>query len=152
MGGSEIPVEAGDGMHSVAMVGIVEKDGRILIIRRADNGRWEPPAGIMEKDETFQECVVREILEETGVTASPVRITGVYKNMVHPKRPVTVAWLCRYVSGEPTPSGESSAVEWASREEVVRRVAPAHAARITDALDYDGEVVARPHDGSVFLD
>lgn len=43
---SQVPI------HSVAMVGVVAKNGLVLCICRKDNGHWEPPAGILERDET----------------------------------------------------------------------------------------------------
>ena len=56
-------------IHSVSVAGVVvDEAGRVLIIQRRDNGRWEPPGGILERDETFEEGVVREVAEETGVT------------------------------------------------------------------------------------
>ncbi|MCX4959139.1 NUDIX domain-containing protein [Streptomyces virginiae] len=37
------------------------------MIRRADNGAWEPPGGILERDERPEEGVLREVAEETGI-------------------------------------------------------------------------------------
>jgi 8-oxo-dGTP pyrophosphatase MutT (NUDIX family) len=55
-----------DRPHSVSVAGIVVNDeGKILVIRRRDNGHWEPPGGILELDETFEEGVRREVHEET---------------------------------------------------------------------------------------
>ncbi|MFE1885628.1 NUDIX hydrolase, partial [Streptomyces diastatochromogenes] len=40
-------------LHSVSVAGVVvREDGRLLAIRRADNGTWELPGGILELDET----------------------------------------------------------------------------------------------------
>jgi 8-oxo-dGTP pyrophosphatase MutT (NUDIX family) len=41
-------------MHSVSVASIVvgERE-RVLLIRRRDNGRWEPPGGVLELGETF---------------------------------------------------------------------------------------------------
>ncbi|MET0187624.1 MAG: NUDIX domain-containing protein, partial [Pseudonocardia sediminis] len=39
--------------HAVAAVGVVvDDDGRVLVVQRRDNGRWEPPGGHMETGET----------------------------------------------------------------------------------------------------
>jgi 8-oxo-dGTP diphosphatase len=57
---------------------VIRKDGRILIARRkegqAHEGLWEFPGGKIEENETPQECLVREIEEELGLTvrAGPV--------------------------------------------------------------------------------
>ncbi len=68
--------------HSVsAGAAVIREDGRVLAIRRADNGEWAPPGGIAELDEDPRDTVRREVLEETGVTIEPYQLTGVYKNM-----------------------------------------------------------------------
>ncbi len=32
---------------------IIDDRGRVLVIRRADNGQWEPPGGILELGESI---------------------------------------------------------------------------------------------------
>jgi 8-oxo-dGTP pyrophosphatase MutT (NUDIX family) len=49
--------------------------GRILLIRRSDNGLWAVPAGGMELGETVRQCAIREVVEETGLT--PVALTPI---------------------------------------------------------------------------
>lgn len=41
--------------------------GRILLIKRSDNGLWAVPAGGMELGDTVYECALRETYEETGL-------------------------------------------------------------------------------------
>jgi len=68
--------------HSVSVTGVVVRsDGRILAIKREDDGRWVPPGGVLELDETPHQGVVREVFEETGVKVQPEKLVGVYKNM-----------------------------------------------------------------------
>ena len=68
--------------HSVSVAGIVIDDaGRVLVIQRRDNGHWEPPGGILELSEQFEDGVHREVLEETGLDVQVDRLTGVYKNL-----------------------------------------------------------------------
>ena len=69
----EQPAGAGDGAYGVPLTRLrrlVAKehldDGRVLVIRRRDNGRWEPPGGVLELDETFEAGVRREVHEETA--------------------------------------------------------------------------------------
>jgi ADP-ribose pyrophosphatase YjhB (NUDIX family) len=58
---------------------IVRDDaGRVLLIRRADNGRWAMPAGAMELGESVADCGVRELYEETGLTAASVTPFAMY--------------------------------------------------------------------------
>jgi 8-oxo-dGTP diphosphatase len=131
--------------HSVSVAGVVVRhDGRVLVVQRRDNGRWEAPGGVLERGETFEEGVCREIAEETGVVVEVGPLTGVYKNMT--KGVVALVYRCRPVSGAATTSDESQAVRWLTPTEVAEQMLPAYAIRVTDAL---GEGPAsRAHDGT----
>src|SRR5215470_7771664 len=68
--------------HSVSVAGVVtDERGRVLLVRRADNDEWEPPGGVVERDEDLLSALAREIHEESGYRVRPGRLTGVYKNM-----------------------------------------------------------------------
>lgn len=135
--------------HSVSVSGIVVRDdGRILALKRADDGRWVPPGGVLELDEAPFEGVVREVFEETGVKVEAERLTGVYKNME--LGVVSLAILCRPVSGEPHPSDEATSVAWLLPSEATEVMPEARAVRVTDALRNDGPFV-RTHDGTSLL-
>jgi 8-oxo-dGTP diphosphatase len=104
----------------------------LLAIRRRDNGRWEPPGGALELDETIGEGLVREVLEETGLTVEPEALTGVYKNMR--RGIVALVFRCRVVDGQVGASAEAAKVAWLSAEEVAQRMDEAYAMRLLDAL------------------
>jgi ADP-ribose pyrophosphatase YjhB (NUDIX family) len=57
-----------------------DADGRVLLIKRSDNGVWAFPAGTMELGESISECAVREVREETGLNATEVTLIGIYSN------------------------------------------------------------------------
>jgi 8-oxo-dGTP pyrophosphatase MutT (NUDIX family) len=46
---------------------ILDGENRLLLQRRADNGLWAIPGGMMEPGETFEETARRETLEEVGL-------------------------------------------------------------------------------------
>jgi 8-oxo-dGTP diphosphatase len=130
--------------HSVSVAGVVVRDdGRVLVIQRRDNGHWEPPGGVLELEETFDEGVRREVAEETGVEVEVEQLTGAYKNLS--RGIVALVFRCRPAAGDATATDESRRVAWFTRDEVRRHMAPAYAIRVLDALD--GGVAARAHDG-----
>jgi len=53
-------------------------EGRILLQRRSDNGRWNLPAGAVDPGESPADAVVREVREETGLAVRPTRVAGVF--------------------------------------------------------------------------
>ncbi|MEV7346114.1 NUDIX domain-containing protein [Streptomyces sp. NPDC093544] len=133
---------------SVAGV-IIDDQGRALLIKRRDNGKWEPPGGIVEREETLPEALQREVLEETGIKiALPATLTGVYKNMTG--LIVSLVFRCEAADGSPTTGDETRALCWATREEVTELAVEAYAIRVLDALDsLDGASppAIRAHDG-----
>lgn len=135
--------------HSVSVAGVVVNErGEVLVIRRRDNGQWEPPGGILELDETFEHGVQREVLEETGVAIKVDRLTGVYKNMT--RGIVALVFRCTSAGGTVAPTPEAAEVRWSPVSEVVATMAPAYAVRITDA--FEPGVHTRTHDGVNLLD
>ena len=130
--------------HSVSVAGIVVRDDdHVLVIRRDDTGQWEAPGGVLELDESFEDGVRREVLEETGLTVKVQRLTGVYKNLTHGI--VALVYRCRPANGDTHPTAEAREVRWMTREEVQSAMNPAFAVRILDAFDQD--IHSRAHDG-----
>ena len=57
---------------------IVENDkGEILLIERTDNGSIGLPAGALEENETIEECIIREVREETGIEIIALEVIGI---------------------------------------------------------------------------
>ncbi len=135
--------------HSVSVAGVVVRDdGRLLAIRRADNGTWELPGGVLELEETPEGGVRREVLEETGIHVEVGGLTGVYKNIV--VGVVALVFRCKLSGGAERLSGETTAVQWLTREEVSERMSEVYAIRLLDTLDDYGPHV-RSHDGRRLL-
>ncbi|GAA4857100.1 NUDIX domain-containing protein [Kitasatospora terrestris] len=128
---------------------VVREDGRVLAIRRADNGTWEPPGGVLELTESVEDGVRREVFEETGIRVDVERLTGVYKNVT--RGVVALVFRCHPESGTERVSDESTAVDWLTPEEVAERMAEVYAVRMLDALQVDVAPSIRTHDGRQWL-
>jgi 8-oxo-dGTP pyrophosphatase MutT (NUDIX family) len=53
---------------------IRDQRGRVLFLRRADNGAWGLPAGAVDPGETPAEAVAREAHEETGLDGESLEL------------------------------------------------------------------------------
>lgn len=132
--------------HSVSVAAVIpDRHRRVLLIRRRDNGDWEPPGGVLELGETIEDGLRREVREETGLEIEPQRLTGVYKNMA--RGVVAMVFLCEAAGGKLTESPETSAFCWAAADEVRELAAEAFAVRVIDALGPAGAPAIRAHDG-----
>ena len=73
-------------------------DGRIVLIRRRDNGRWALPGGIVDWGEDIPTTVRRELREETGLELVRIRrLVGVYSA---PDRDPRIHSICVLVEAE----------------------------------------------------
>ncbi len=135
--------------HSVSVAGVaVRDDGRILMIRRRDNGALQIPGGILEQGEDIFTGLAREVEEETGYTVRALRLTGVYKNMKIGV--VALVYRCEVIGGEATVNDEAAEVLWLDRKTIEAESVEAFAVRVTDALDRL-EPATRAHDGTSLL-
>lgn len=58
---------------------IIEDDaGRLLFVKRSDNGAWVMPAGGMELHESIYDCLKREVKEETGLEVLSAKPIAMY--------------------------------------------------------------------------
>jgi len=73
-------------------------DGRIVLIRRRDNGRWSLPGGMVDWGEDISSAVKRELREETGLELVKIRrLVGVYSA---PDRDPRIHSICVVVEAE----------------------------------------------------
>ncbi|PPK92953.1 ADP-ribose pyrophosphatase YjhB (NUDIX family) [Kineococcus xinjiangensis] len=138
-----------DGLHSVSVAAaIVDDQGRVLVIQRADNGRWEPPGGALMLNERIEEGLRREVCEETGLEISIQRLTGVYKN--HARGVLALVFLAHSIGGRLTTNSEASSFKWLWPTEIRRHVHQIFAQRLLDALKHQNSPAIRDHDGQTF--
>jgi 8-oxo-dGTP pyrophosphatase MutT (NUDIX family) len=138
--------------HSVSVAGVVvDGQGRALVVKRRDNGRWEAPGGILEHGETIDGAVRREVLEETGLRIEPGALTGVYQNI--PRMIISLVYRCHAVDGHLTANDAASDFRWVDADAARSLLAEAYAVRVTDALSHtaDASPAVRWHDGTHLL-
>jgi len=136
--------------HIVAAAGYIEdKNGNILIVKLQHRG-WDTTGGQIEVGENLEEGLLREILEESGITASIRCLVGVYSNVgqhigydgvTNIPTKVMFDFICDYVDGQPTTSDETSDVRWVPKTEVMQYItSPPQRFRFEKVLNYDGKI------------
>lgn len=74
-----------------------ETTPKVLLIQRGNapfKGCWAFPGGFMDMDETIEQCAIRELKEETGLTVQEVKQIGAYSKVDRDPRGRTVSVAC----------------------------------------------------------
>jgi len=141
-----MPAQPNPPRHIVAVSALVRNAQDRILLVHSPRGDWDFPGGQVEEGETLTQALQREILEETGVTASVGALVGVYSNVIRHPPIVMFGFLSEWLAGDLRTSVESLAVEWVERGAVLARIQrPAIHARMKDMLEFDGRVVYRAY-------
>lgn len=103
-------------MRPFASDAILIDSGKILLIRRSKEpgkGQWAVPGGRIEDNETAEECLVREMKEETGLDIEPTRLIGIYSEPDRdPRGIIAAAYLVKQTGGKQAPGDDAGEVKW----------------------------------------
>jgi mutator protein MutT len=120
---------------------VIDDDGQILLIQRADNGKWAMPGGALEVGETPAQGVVREALEETGIHSQVVSLVGIFDSRlcgtISRHHLYQFVFLCRPLSKEAEPPSHALEVlstRWFLEKELPEDIDPGHQSRIPEAF------------------
>lgn len=107
---------------SGAACALVVKESKVLLVQRArepHKGKWMMPAGFLDYGEHPSECAKREVLEETGYTATSAKLLDIIQ-VIDDNRPGTEGhfgfmYKVEIEASEPkeiSDTEENLAVEW----------------------------------------
>ena len=103
-----------------AKVLIRDDEGRFLLLKRsmssnANRGRWDLPGGKVDAGEAFDVALLREVVEELGLTVSLERVAGAAESVLPDRHVAYIIMEGRRLSGEVRLSGEHDAYAWVER-------------------------------------
>lgn len=105
----------------IAVGGVVVKDGKLLMVRRAKEpgkGLWSIPGGRLEHGEHIADGVAREVKEETGLDVEVRQLLGILEVPGDPHY-VILDHVAGYPGNdEPVPGDDVDDVRWVAFEDI----------------------------------
>ncbi len=115
------------GRPVVGAIAVVRRGDQVLLAKRSKGGyigRWGFPGGHVERGETVIEAAMRELTEETGVTAEPVGILTTFDEIGRDTSG-TVTWhyvliavLADWRGGEAVAADDAAGVQWVNLADI----------------------------------
>lgn len=118
---------------------VFDEAGRILLVKERQDGLWTLPGGWADIHESPAENVAKEIEQESGFTAVPMRLLAVWDREKHEHPPsmfhtYKLFFLCRLTGGQPCESTETEGSEFFALDALpglsLSRVNPSQIARL----------------------
>jgi ADP-ribose pyrophosphatase YjhB (NUDIX family) len=123
----------------------VFRDNKILLVKEQEDGKWTLPGGWADILDAPSEAAAREVWEEAGFHVHITRLLAVYDRAKHPHVPPFPFHIYKHfflgeiIDGKPTPSPETTAVDFFARNEIpelsVSRVLPEQIERLFQLRD-----------------
>lgn len=126
---------------------VVDDHERVLCVQNAGRGGWSLPGGFADLAESPMQCAARELQEETGYTAEPLRLLTLMDADRHRSTPMRWSFWqvvigCRITGGAPRPSLETLDVGWFSPDSLppLDQRSPAEVVNLALQAHHSGEV------------
>lgn len=99
---------------------LIIHNGKVLAAQRnkrgSNAGKWEFPGGKIEKGESAEQCLAREIEEELSITVTILKRLPPLTHRYEDKTITLYPFICRYPGNAITPN-EHEALRWLSPQE-----------------------------------
>lgn len=107
-------------LRHVVVHAIAEYDAKLLLIQRStslslEGGKWALPGGFLDRDETAEQAVLRELREESGWEGEVISLFRINTNPNRPhedRQNVALDFLVRPVTQAGSMDHETTGVEW----------------------------------------
>jgi 8-oxo-dGTP diphosphatase len=100
---------------------VIFRGEEVVLVRRGQEpakGAWSLPGGVVELGEQLTPAILREVMEETGLTVKILGLTAVLDRIFRdgagsiPYHYVLIDFACDYISGELTPASDITAARF----------------------------------------
>ncbi len=128
-----------------------DAEGRVLFVRRRDNGHWVMPAGSLELGESVLECLQREVKEESGLDIVSATLIAIYSE---PRfaftnayggehQMLTLAFRIDEWAGELAMSTDETTDARFFASDALPELPPLYEETLRDLAAYDGRVILK---------
>ncbi len=100
---------------------LVERDGRVLLARRAlepRRGLWDFPGGFLNEQEHPLDALHRELLEETGLEIEILEFLGIFMDPYDGRTILSLTWLARPAGGVEQAADDVAELRWFAADEL----------------------------------
>lgn len=103
----------------------IEKDGKYLMLYRnkkkkdINQGKWIGVGGHREENESIEECLLREVYEETGLKLLSYQLCGKLHFYIDDLYEISYLYTSNYFEGEIIDCEEGS-LEWISKDKILQ--------------------------------
>ena len=111
---------------------ILNKQNKILLCHRRDYDLWNLPGGGLEKNESIQSGLIREVKEETGLAVKISRLAGVYSKPY--KNEIVFSFVCEPTNGKITLNEEADKIEYFEINKLPTNIPSKQKERIKDVF------------------
>jgi 8-oxo-dGTP pyrophosphatase MutT (NUDIX family) len=121
---------------------VVDEAGRVLLIEHTYVRGWHLPGGGVERGETAEQALARELVEEAGIEIlGRPRLLSIHSNhLIFPGDHVLIYLVDRWRARPPTAKGEIHAIDWFAPDALPAEITRGARQRIAEAL------TAKEHD------
>lgn len=106
-------------LRHVVVDALIMQDHKILLIKRAthltNGGKYALPGGYLDRDETAEEAVIREVKEETGYDSTVLKLFTIIDRPDRPqedRQNVAFVYVVKPLSQTGKPDTEVSGMQW----------------------------------------
>ena len=106
--------------HAIIDALVLNSKNQMLLVKRSkekllEGGKWALPGGFVERDETLEETVTREVREETGWEVKDLKLLRIIDNPNRPnedRQNIAFVYVCRVVRKTGEADQESTEQRW----------------------------------------
>lgn len=126
--------------RGVSIDAIIIKGSQVLLVKRGVDpfkGFWATPGGFVEWDESAQQAVTREVMEETGLTVTNAELVSAYSDPDrHPRQVINLLHVVDVADGTPVAGDDADDVQWFALDNLPAELAFDHKQNIADAQKF----------------